>query len=111
VARDHEPEEETVRDIALAVFTIAFAFLAGSPALAADGAALYKANCAKCHGDDGNANTPVGKAMKVPALHAGQVSPEKLVEHVRGSDKHKSVAGKLSDEELTAIANALPAGG
>jgi len=85
--------------------------LSGTPALAADGAALYAENCAKCHGEDGSAQTSVGKAMKVPPLKAGQLSPEKLVAFVRESGKHKSVAGKLSDEELTAIANALPSGG
>lgn len=84
--------------------------LAAAPALAADGAALYAENCAKCHGEDGNAQTAVGKAMKVPPLHAGQLSPEQLIEFVRGNAKHKSVSGKLGDEELAAIANALPAG-
>jgi len=86
------------------------ALLAAAPALAADGGALYKANCAKCHGDDGNADTPVAKAMKVPPLHAGMLPAEKIVEHVRTSAKHKSISGKLGDEDLDAIARALPAG-
>ena len=93
-----------------ALSILAFGALAAAPAMAADGAALYAANCAKCHGADGNAQTAVGKAMKAPPLHAGQLPAEKLVAFVRGSDKHKPLAAKLGDEELTAIANALPSG-
>jgi mono/diheme cytochrome c family protein len=89
---------------------LSFALLGAAPALAADGGALYQANCAKCHGDDGNANTAVGKAMKVPPIHAGTPPPEKVVEYVRTNAKHKSLSDKLSDEELDAIARALPAG-
>ncbi len=37
------------------VFLILLFFLA-SPALAADGPALYKEYCARCHGDNGRAN-------------------------------------------------------
>lgn len=84
--------------------------LAAAPALAADGAALYARDCAKCHGEDGKAQTAVGKAMKVPPLHAGQMSADQLVAYVRGNAKHKSVAAQLSDEEITAIASALPSG-
>ena len=39
-----------------------------SISLAADGAALFKQNCASCHGATGQADTPAGKSLKVPAL-------------------------------------------
>jgi mono/diheme cytochrome c family protein len=93
------------------LMALSFVFLAAGPALGADGGALYQANCAKCHGDDGNASTPVAKAMKVPPIHAGTLPPEKVFEYVRTNAKHKSISGKLSDQELEAIARALPAGG
>ena len=79
-----------------------------SHAFAADGAALFKAKCAGCHGADGKAETPAAKSMKVPALAGKGLEAEGVVKHVRSSEKHKAVAGKLSDEELTAIGNALP---
>src|SRR6185369_10789472 len=40
----------------------------GSATWAADGAAIFKAQCGKCHGDTGKADTSIGKAMKIPAL-------------------------------------------
>ncbi len=66
--------------------TIAILLLAlASPLLATpDGAALFKTNCAICHGPDGRAQTPAGKSMKVRDLTSAEVQ-------------------KLSDAELTAI--------
>ena len=49
--------------------------------------------------------------MNVPPLAGTSKSPEQVVELVKSNDRHKTLAGKLSDEELTAIAGALPAGG
>jgi mono/diheme cytochrome c family protein len=38
-----------------------------------DGAAVYKAKCAVCHGPDGSGATPVGKTMKVRDLRSAEV--------------------------------------
>jgi mono/diheme cytochrome c family protein len=83
------------------IFLLSFS----SAALAADGAALFAKNCGSCHGADGKAETPAAKAMKVPAI-AGHDAAATLTE-VRGSDKHKAPSGKLSDEELQAVADYL----
>jgi mono/diheme cytochrome c family protein len=82
-------------------------FCAG-PVLAADGAALYKEKCSSCHGVDGKAETAAAKAMKVPPLAGKALTPDDLVKKLRASDKHKAVTSKLSDEDIKAIAGALP---
>ena len=95
--------------VALPLALISLLLGAGS-ALAADGAALYQASCASCHGADGKADGPVAKAMKVSPVAGISMSPEAVVKAVQASDRHKAVAGKLSAEELDAIARALPGG-
>ena len=54
----------------------ALLLVASSAAVAADGAAVFKAQCAKCHGDTGNSDTTIGKAMKVPPLAGDANDPE-----------------------------------
>lgn len=45
------------------IMLVAAIALAGGPALAADGAAVYAGQCKSCHGDGGK-GTPAGPALK-----------------------------------------------
>jgi len=80
----------------------------GALAGAQDGAALYTNNCAGCHGPDGKAETAVAKAMKVPPLAGKGLTPEQVMAKLKSIDRHKALAAKLSDAEITAIAKAIP---
>jgi len=55
-----------------------------SAAYADDAATIYKTKCAMCHGPDGKADTPAGKAMHVNDLSSADVQ-------------------KLSDSDLGAV--------
>jgi len=80
---------------------------AASNARAEDGAALYQAQCAKCHGADGNADTPVAKAMKVPALVGKRHSVDPVIASLRMNPKHAGVSPKVSNEQLAELATFL----
>lgn len=87
---------------------IALLFVAASAASAADGAAIYKAQCAKCHGDSGMADTTVGKAMKVPPL-AGDAKIQKMSDGdvagvITGNAKHPPTVKSLSADDINAVA-------
>jgi mono/diheme cytochrome c family protein len=79
-----------------------------SSAAIADGGSVYSAQCAKCHGADGQSDTPVGKAMKAKVLAGKTWSQEKLTSVIRENTKHKSISGKVSDDDLAALATFLP---
>ena len=77
--------------------------LANASGATADGAAIYSANCAKCHGATGNADTPVGKAMKAPVLAGTSHTVEQVTKAVREDPKHKAVSPKVEDEEIAEL--------
>lgn len=72
--------------------------------MAADGAALYDAQCAKCHGKDGKSDTPTGKAMKATNLTDPKVAADAdLAGKIKANKKHAAFAAKLTDDDVSAI--------
>ncbi len=71
-------------------------------AFAADGAAVYKANCARCHGESGTADTPVAGPLGIKPFQG--VTPER-VEAAMDQPVHQSL--ELSPEELAAVAKVV----
>ena len=63
---------------------VAAVVMLSSAAYADDAATIYKTKCAMCHGPDGKADTPAGKAMHVNDLSSADVQ-------------------KLSDSDLGAV--------
>lgn len=83
--------------------------LVAAPAVwAADGAAIYKAQCAKCHGDTGHADTTIGKAMKVPAIvgdaNIQKMSASDVAARITGNAKHPPTVKSLSADDINAVA-------
>jgi len=78
-----------------------------STAFAADGAAIYKAKCAMCHGADGSASTGMGKSMGLKPLGSPEVQKTSAADMsalvTNGKGKMPAFKGKLSDEEITAV--------
>jgi mono/diheme cytochrome c family protein len=74
--------------------------LVATTAAAADGPALFKQNCAPCHGTDGSANTPAGKSLHARDLRSPEVqklSDAAIAKQIR-EGKNKMPAFKNLDE-------------
>lgn len=89
--------------------TIILAILAllAMPLLAEDGAALFKARCAMCHGPDGSGQTPVGKSLKARNLGSDEVQKQSDAELSKiilyGKGKMPANKGTLTDAEVKAL--------
>jgi mono/diheme cytochrome c family protein len=69
-----------------------------------DAAAVFKAKCAVCHGQDGTGNVPMGKTLKVPDLHSAEVqkmTDAQLTDSItNGKGKMTAYKGKLTEEQI-----------
>lgn len=75
---------------------------------AAPASATYSAKCAMCHGPDGRANSPVGKAMKVPDYKSPAVmkmtDAELVATITKGKGKMPAFGSRLSADEIQGLA-------
>lgn len=88
---------------AVTAFLLLAALALPISAMAEDGAALYKTNCAVCHKADGSGNP----AMKAPDLRADAIKKmdtAKLADTIKAQPKHSAKIKGLSQDQLTAIA-------
>ena len=81
--------------------------LAPMAAFAADGAAVYKAKCASCHGPDGKGETSIGKSMKLRSLGSADVQKITDADLAKvisdGKGKMPAYKGKLTADEIKAL--------
>jgi cytochrome c553 len=81
---------------------------------AMDVPALWKKNCASCHGEDGKGQTKAGKTKKVEDLTNPEVrakfdrdrmikSTKEGIKDEAGKERMKPYAEKLSDAEIAAL--------
>jgi cytochrome c553 len=90
--------------IAMLVLTIAVALFILIPSLAwaEDGAALYKAKCAMCHGPDG-AGKPAAKIPSLVSDEAKKKSDDDLAKVIQTNPKHAAVAKALTADQVKAL--------
>ncbi|HEY0306830.1 MAG TPA: cytochrome c [Acidobacteriaceae bacterium] len=79
---------------------VGIAVLSSSAALLAQ-ADVYKTKCAMCHAADGKAETPAGKAMKVPSFIGLKSTEAEMIAITKnGKGKMPAYAGKLTDAQI-----------
>jgi cytochrome c6 len=76
-------------------------------AFAADGASIYKAKCATCHGADGKGQSPMGKKMNLRDLGSPEVqkqTDQQLYDWTAaGKGKMPAYKDKLTTDEIKAL--------
>ncbi|MGN6186161.1 MAG: c-type cytochrome [Thermoanaerobaculia bacterium] len=90
---------------------VLFALVLVPVALAEDGAAIFKAKCAMCHGPNGDGQTTMGKNLKLRDLGSADVQKLSDADLIKittdGKGKMPAYKGKLSDADIAAVVKHL----
>jgi len=74
---------------------------------AAGGEAVFRARCARCHGETGRSDTPYGRSLKVAPLRSdprlATMKAADIAKRVRSDAKHRAVV-ELDEGDLDAAA-------
>ncbi len=96
----------TILGVRVVFLVVAFVFIFGAAAHAqGNGPKLYDANkCASCHGPDGSANVPAGKALKARDFHSpdvkGQTDAELAAVIANGKNKMPAYGKQLKAQDI-----------
>jgi len=89
------------------VVFLAILAASATAAVAQSAADNYKSKCAMCHGPDGAAATPAGKAMQTPPVTSptfAKASDAELLAILKnGKAKMPAYNGKLTDDQMKAL--------
>jgi cytochrome c6 len=101
-----------VRMLPVAFLLAAVLSLLASPLrVHADGAAMFKAKCAGCHGADGSGDTAMGKRFNLRDLRSADVQKQTDAELTTiitdGKGKMPAYKGKITDAEIKDLVAAI----
>jgi len=87
--------------------TVSLLLMASATCLSQTAAEIYVAKCQMCHGADGSADTPAGKALKARPVKSPDFLKESdadLIAIVKnGKNKMPAFAGKLTDAQIAEV--------
>lgn len=91
-----------MRKFIVVMLVVAISAAVALPAFAADGAAIYKAKCAACHGPEGQGK--VGPAVKGITLTADQIADLLTKGNEAKKAPHKKAVTGVTPEDAKAVA-------
>jgi mono/diheme cytochrome c family protein len=92
-----------MRKLFVLVLVVCVALSVALPALAADGAALYKTKCASCHGPEGQGK--IGPAVKGSTLSADQITDLLAKGNDAKKAPHKKAIAGVTGDDTKAVAD------
>jgi mono/diheme cytochrome c family protein len=103
-----QPQSKSVSILFVLVAGVVFVLLpAQAENTPPDGASLFKAKCAMCHGPDGAGKTPMGQKLSIRDLRSSEVQkqPDADLTHVigQGKDKMPAFDKKLGEDQIKSL--------